>query len=204
MILRPTLLKDFKRRITIGEELTRASLKIKEKSCMIPDIVYDIEYKIDGKSYSFNLKKIFDVNVNELTELTLSNLRVALEQISSIRMTLERAYEQVMEDYGKWGIEYDIWWADMKDKAREEYWKNQKNLTVKYELAKSSIKPPTEDDLISTVLNSIGWALDYKVKKEQQIKFQRTKSLYEKLDDILNNRAFSLKTIIDSRVSKNG
>jgi len=187
---------------SVNQKAENSNIDIGSQRLDIPDAVFIFYYTVDGTERVLNLRRLFEVDVIELTELTMSNLRVQIEQISSIRLTLERSYEQIMEDYGRFKIDYDIWMAKIMEGGRAQYWIEQVALGKLHDLAKSGLKPPTQDDILNTALRQIGTEGDYKERQEKMIRFQRQKSLYEKVDAILNSREFALKTIIDSRNSR--
>ena len=176
--------------------------KIEEELTAIPDKIFEVKYVIDGTEHRFNLKSLLDIDVHELSELTLSNLRVQIEKIASIRFTLERAYEQFMEDFAVWEVNYEIWWSNTIITARKKYWEDQLKLFTDAGLAKSGMKTPTQDDLKFTALLVEGIRAEYELKKEKQARLEQKRNFFVKTDEILKNRGFELKTIIESRVGK--
>ena len=190
-------------RVQINDKGEAAIVSIAEQRNNIPDEIFLMPYKIDGVDRALNLRKLFEIDVTELSELTLDNLRIQLEQISSIRLTLARAYEQMMEDYNRFEISYDIWYANEMESSRERYWREQSVIQKTYDLAKSGMKPPTQDDLKNTMLRGVGSKVDYLDYQNKMVAYERAKSLFEKIDGILNSREYDLKTIIDMRGTRN-
>lgn len=181
-----------------------ANLNMDSERNEIPDAVFVFHYKIDGTERILNLRRLFEIDVSELTELTLSNLRTQLEQISSIRMTLARAHEQLMEDFDIFKINYEIWWGSAQESGRKLHWDEQTRIQKQYDLAKSGMKAPTLDDVRYAYINSVGGKVDYEEKEIKKLFFERRLALYNKVDSILNSREFALNKIIDSRMSKAG
>lgn len=186
----------------INKTVAEINAKVEEQLMGVPDTVFEFNYVIDGIEHRFNLKPLLEIDVHELSELTLNNLRVQIEKIGSIRFTLERAYEQMMEDYGLWLVNYDVWWSNQLGRARDRYWTEQTEIQKRHELAKSGMKAPTQDDLLYTALSILGICAEYQMKKQKHVEFQRKKSLFEKIDEILQSRSYELKTIIESRIGK--
>jgi len=170
----------------------------------IPEEIFIFKYKLDNVERILNLRKLFEIDVHELDDITLANLRTQANHISAVRLTLGRAYEQMMEMYSEFLVNYDIWWSDKQEFARQHYWKEQVELQKKYDLAKSGMKAPTQDDVKFTALRIMGVSVEYELKEKEKISFQRKKSLYEKVDEILKSREFTLNRIIESRNSRNG
>lgn len=170
----------------------------------IPDEIYEIEYEIYDVKRTFSVRSLLEIDVTELSEMTIANLRVQLEQVASIRMTLGKAYEQLMEKYGFYKIKYDIWLAEKQAEARDRYWVEQQKIMTKFSLAKSGMKAPTQDDIQNTILSVMGWATEYEIHQENIIRFQRAKSNFEKIDSILMGRGFDIKTILETRLGKGG
>jgi hypothetical protein len=186
----------------LNERSSNIIANVNKQFNKIPDEMYDLRLVVHDREYIINLKPLLEIDVTQLSELTIANIRVQIERVASVRLTLEKAYEQMMEEYALWQINYEVWWAGTKGKGREWYWNEIKTFAELHNLAKSSLKPPTEDDILSTILTRVGSEVEYRLRMEQKIDFQRTKSFFEKVDEILNKREFSLKTILDSRVSK--
>jgi hypothetical protein len=186
----------------INEKAEDANSSVEYQLQRVPNSIFIYNYTIDSVDRQLDLRKLFEIDVTELSELTLSNLRVQLEKISSIRLTLARAYEQLMEDYGKYKVQYDIWYASEMENARNRYWAEQAKIQKDYDLAKSGMKPPTQDDLFHTMLRMVGCKVEYESHQERIIFYQRGKSLYEKVDEILHSREFTLKAIIEMRATK--
>jgi hypothetical protein len=199
--LRP-LLPQKKDAKVINAISSEASSDINGQRNFIPNEIFEFTYAIDGIDRKLNLRKMFEIDVTELSELTLDNLCIQLEQISSIRLTLGRAYEQTMEDYGKFMINYDIWYAGALEDSRARYWNKQSGLQKQYDLAKSGLKPPTQDDLKNELLLGMESKVRYEEYQGIIIRYQRLKSLLSKVDEILIGREFALKTILDKRSSR--
>jgi hypothetical protein len=186
----------------VNQDIEEKFKELTEDLTKVPDEIFEFTYKIDNVERKFNLRPLLEIDVKELNELTLTNLRVQIERIASIRFTLERAYEQLAEQYSYWKLNYDIWWSTQLSKARDAYWTEQESLMKSHDLAKSAMKSPTQDDLLYTALKNIGISAEYQIKKELEIEFVARIELFKKVDSILGSRGFELKTIIDSRVSR--
>lgn len=170
----------------------------------VPDEIYEYSYSIFGREYSLSIKKLLELDVSELSELTLNNLRVTLEQMSSVRITLLRAREELKEIYSAWKINYQIWWSAAKEMARDIHWQNQTNLAVKFGLAKSGMKSPVEDDILAAILSNEELQVSYKALKEEEAKFEKQISTLYITDIILGGRGEDLREIIKSRYKQSG
>lgn len=175
-----------------------------EEVKQIPDDIFKFVFHIDGKSFKINLRDLLEIEVNELDELTIANLRVQLEQIASLRTTIGKAYEQALEDFGKFNINYDIWFAKHLNRGREQYWTEQNNLRVKFGFAASGMKSPTQEDVRLILLTLEDIQKEYKEKELDKLSIQKRINSYKKIDEILGSRGYELKTILDTRIKQNG
>jgi hypothetical protein len=174
-----------------------------EISSEIPDIVYKIRYKLYEQEYVVDLKPLFQlVDVTKLSDIATANLRVQLDRLGSINLTLQVAYEQLMEEYEIYKINYEIWFSTFKEKGREIHWESQLKYKTTYDLAKSSMSPPTQVDILHAGLQNVGLSVDYEDKQKKLVGYERNLSLLKSIMQIVHNRQFALKTIIDSRTPK--
>ena len=81
---------------------------VRSQRQFIPDEVFVIEYNLYGHNRHIDLRRLLEIDVHELNELTLNNLRVQIEQIASIRTTIAKAKEQLKESFNIFKINYNF------------------------------------------------------------------------------------------------